>query len=59
MDRKGKGEPVEVSTLAKLTSFAGVLTGGVVFALQAEEVSEAVSAVTETAQEMFVGKPTF
>jgi hypothetical protein len=48
-----------VSTLAKLTSFAGVLTGGVVFALQAEEVSEAVSAVSETAQEMFVGKPTF
>ncbi len=50
---------MEVGTLAKLTSFAGVLTGGVLFAVQAEDLSGTVAAVTEGAQDMFVGKPTF
>ena len=58
-DRKTRGQPIEFPILAKIASFSGLATGGVVFALQSDAVSEAVSAVTDSAQDMFVGKPTF
>lgn len=58
-DRKTRGQPVEFPVLAKIASFSGLATGGVLFALQSDAVSEAVSAVTDSAQDMFVGKPTF
>lgn len=58
-DRKTRGQPIEFPILAKIVSFSGLATGGVVFALQTDAVSEAVSAVTDGAQDMFVGKPTF
>lgn len=58
-DRWSKKAPVETGALAKIVSFSGLVAGGIVFALQSEDVSEAVAAVTETAQDMFVGKPTF
>lgn len=58
-DRKTRGQPIEFPILAKIASFSGLATGGVVFALQSDAVSEAVTAVTDSAQDMFVGKPTF
>ena len=58
-DRKTRGQPIEFPILAKIASFSGLATGGVVIALQSDAVSEAVSAVTDSAQDMFVGKPTF
>ena len=59
VDRKTRGEPIETAILAKIASFSGLATGGVVFALQSDAVSEAVTMVTDSAQDMFVGKPTF
>ncbi len=58
-DRKTRGEPIEIPILAKIASFAGLATGGVVFALQSDTVLDAVASVSEGAQEMFVGKPAF
>lgn len=58
-DRKTRGQPIEFPILAKIASFSGLATGGVVFALQSDAVSDAVAAVTDSAQDMFVGKPTF
>jgi|694.fasta_scaffold00940_25 hypothetical protein len=59
VDRKSRGEPIDLGILAKISSFSAIVTGGIVFALQSESVTEAVSAVTESAQDMFVGKPSF
>ena len=59
MDRKGKGAPIEGSLLFKIASFSGLVTGGVVFALQADGIPEAIESVSEVAQDMFVGQPTF
>lgn len=59
IDRKSRGEPIEMSVLAKISSFSAIVSGGIIFALQTEYVSEAVTTVTETAQDMFVGKPSF
>lgn len=58
-DRRSKGEPVDIATLFKLVSFSGLAAGGIVFALQTDIVSDAVATVTEGAQDMFVGKPSF
>jgi hypothetical protein len=59
VDRKSRGEPIDLSILTKITSFSAIVAGGIVFALQSDSVTEAVTAVTETAQDMFVGKPSF
>lgn len=59
IDRKSRGEPIELSILAKISSFSAIVSGGIIFALRSEYVSEAVTTVTETAQDMFVGKPSF
>ena len=64
LDRKAKGEPIAWDTAAKLTTFSGLITSGVVFATTAE-VQAVVETVKEAAgelpvvQEMFVGVPTF
>ena len=62
LDRKAKSEPISWETAGKLSLFGGLLTPGVVFATTAEGVSEVAKTVTETvssAQDMFVGQPTF
>ncbi len=61
-DRRSKQQPVEVIDAAKLALGAGAIAGGVTYAVSGEslpDVVEKVAAVTETAQEMFVGKPEF
>ena len=61
-DRRSKQQPVEVMDAAKLAIGAGAIAGGVTYAVGGDslpDVVERVSAVTETAQEMFVGKPEF
>ena len=62
LDRKAKNEPISWETAGKVSLFGGLLTSGVVFATTAEGVSEVAKTVTETvssAQDMFVGQPTF
>lgn len=58
-DRRTRGEPIDMGILAKISSFSAIVTGGIIFALQSDAVAEAVSTVSESAQDMFVGKPTF
>ena len=58
-DRKTKGAEVEWLDAGKLALGAGGAAGGIAYAVGAEEVTEAVSAVADKAQEMFVGKPEF
>jgi len=59
VDRKSRGEPLDMTVAAKIASFSGLATGGIVFALQSDAVSDAVAVVTDTAQDMFVGTPSF
>lgn len=59
MDRKSRGSPVDFGLASKIATFSGLVTGGVLFAVQAEGLPAAVEAVTETATDMFVGQPTF
>ena len=62
LDRKAKSEPISWETAGKVSLFGGLITSGVVFATTAEGVSEVAKTVTETvssAQDMFVGQPTF
>lgn len=64
LDRKSKGESIAWDTAAKLTTFSGLITSGVVFATTAdvpavvETVKQAAAEVPVT-QDMFVGVPTF
>ncbi len=61
-DRRSKQQPVEVVDAAKLAIGAGAIAGGVTYAVGGDslpDVVEKVASVTETAQEMFVGKPEF
>lgn len=59
-DRRSRQQPVEVVDAAKLALGAGAIAGGVTYAVTGEslpDIVEKAAAVTETAQEMFVGKP--
>jgi hypothetical protein len=58
-DRRSKQQPVEVVDAAKLAIGAGAIAGGVTYAVGGDSLPEVVEKVTETAQEMFVGKPEF
>lgn len=63
LDRRSKNEPIAWEQAAKLSSLGGIITGGVVFATTAtdltETVTEAVKEMVPAAEEMFVGVPTF
>lgn len=60
LERRGKSEPISWEHAAKLSSFGGIVTAGVVFATTAESaVVDAVKDVVPVVEEMFVGVPTF
>jgi len=56
IDRRSKEEPIEVMDAAKVGGGAGVLAGGVVYALGGAEAAEPVMTAV---QDMFTGKPSF
>lgn len=61
-DRRSRQQPVEVVDAAKLALGAGAIASGVTYAVTGDalpDIVEKAAAVTETAQEMFVGKPEF
>ena len=58
-DRRYKQQPLAVVDAAKLAIGAGAIAGGVTYAVSGDSLPEVVEKVTETAQEMFVGKPEF
>lgn len=61
LERRSKKEPIVWEDAAKLSLFSGIITSGVVFASTAEVpvIVEGVKMVTETAEDMFVGTPSF
>jgi len=65
LERRSKSEPIVWESAGKLALFSGLVTSGVVFATTTDltAVSEAVAngapAIAETAQDMFVGSPSF
>jgi len=62
LDRKSKSKPITWETAGKVSVLSGLLTSGVVFATGAEALPDIAKKVTETvssAQDMFVGQPTF
>jgi hypothetical protein len=56
MDRRSKEEPIDVADAAKIGGGAGVITGGVLYALGGAEAAEPVMSAV---QDMFTGKPSF
>jgi uncharacterized membrane protein YedE/YeeE len=59
LDRRAKKVPVDYTDLGKIVAGAGVVTGGVVYAIGTDAIETVAETVTATTQEMFVGKPEF
>lgn len=62
LERRSKEEPIAWDIAGKLALFSGLITSGVVFATTTDltAVAENVAPVlSEAAQDMFVGNPTF
>lgn len=64
LERRSKKEPIMWEDAAKLSLFSGIITSGVVFASTADGImiTDAANVITETAssaQDMFVGTPSF
>jgi xanthine/uracil permease len=59
LDRRAKKVAVDYTDLGKLVAGAGLVTGGVVYAIGTDVIETAVDTVASTTQEMFVGKPEF
>lgn len=58
-DRRTKQASVDIADAAKLSIGASALAGGVAYAMGGEDVASVIESVTESAQEMFIGKPDF
>ena len=58
-DRTSKSQPIEWLDAGKLALGAGGVASGIAYAVGTDDAVEAVTAVAEKAQEMFVGKPEF
>lgn len=61
LERRSKQEPIVWEDALKLSLFSGVITSGVVFASTADVpvITETAAVVSEVAQDMFVGSPSF
>lgn len=58
LDRRAKEEPIDWITAAKLSSFGGLMSAGLVYSLSNEiQLPEVLD--IPTVQEMFVGTPAF
>ena len=57
VERYTRGKKIDALDGAKLGVLSAGLTGGVLYAIGGDDGT--VAAVVETAQDMFVGKPTF
>jgi hypothetical protein len=59
VDRRAKSVPVDYTDLGKIVAGAGVVTGGVVYAIGTDTIETAATTAVAATQEMFVGKPEF
>lgn len=58
-DTRTKNQKIDTSSAAKIGLGAGVIAGGVAYAVGSEEAAAVVESVSSTVQDMFVGKPAF
>lgn len=67
LERRTKGEPIQWDVAGKISLLSGLITSGVVFATTAEvptpdviqKVAETTTDAIASAQDMFVGTPSF
>ncbi|NBR60729.1 hypothetical protein EB118_02650 [bacterium] len=59
VERYTKNRPFEWMDASKIGLLSGAGAGGIVYALGGESVTSVVSSVTDSVQDMFVGKPSF
>lgn len=57
LDRKTRGEHFDLADAVKIASGAGIVTGGVVYAIGTDSISDIAETVTTATQEMLVGRP--
>jgi hypothetical protein len=55
VERMTRGKQLNVIDMIKLSALSGGITGGVLYSIN----GSSVASVVETAQDMFVGKPSF
>lgn len=55
VERMTRGKQVDAVDLIKLSALSGGITGGILYSID----GNTVASVVETAQDMFVGKPSF
>ena len=56
-DRRTKQQTLDYGDATKIALGAGTIASGVAYAVGGENIADAIESVTESAQEMFVGKP--
>lgn len=68
LERRSKGEPIQWDVAGKISLLSGLVTSGVVFAVTADVANVEIvkttadvvtDAVTNVAQDIFVGTPSF
>lgn len=59
VERYTRGRKIELADATKLGVLSAGLTGGVLYAVGGEEGASLITTVTESAQDMFLGKPSF
>jgi predicted cation transporter len=60
LDRRFRGDSIDMLTAAKVLVIGGLMGGGISYTVTSTAVTEVVKAVElPTTQEMFVGQPTF
>lgn len=55
VERMTRSKKVDIVDMIKLSALSGSITGGVLYSMD----GSTVASVVETAQDMFVGKPSF
>lgn len=59
VERYTSQKQIHAADAVKLTTLSAAVTGGVLYAIEGGAVSAIPDAVTDVAQDMFVGKPSF
>jgi|LauGreDrversion4_2_1035121.scaffolds.fasta_scaffold900894_2 hypothetical protein len=64
VERYTRQKTIDLADAVKLSTLSGVLTGGVLYAVDGGDgvtsvAAEVLSSAVDTAQDMFVGKPSF
>jgi len=59
LDRRFRGESIDMMTGVKVFVIGGLMGGGITYTVSATPAPEVAKAATELTQEMFVGQPAF